>query len=355
MNHDTPDAAVRTPRVKRVVANIKLVKQLTHDTIEVVVKQQGSSNTIFAKAGQFCTLEFPGIDKPRAYSLARAPRAEKAGEHTFLIRLLADGEVSQWFSREDRSGTELTITGPQGQFALNKSDSPIVCIAGGSGMSAVFALLEEAALTQTVRDCYFFYGARTQADLLRTAEIKSIARQWSAQHHFEFVPVLSEEPATSDWPGKRGLVGELALEILRARSNHAFARLACFLCGPPVMVESAFASLTAAGVKPEQCYFDRFEDARSPAPVINNNRCVLCDECLLVRPGIDCIVESVGSLANSSKPQRLVPGQTSGLYHNALVVDEALCIRCGACVDACPHGAISRGGGQRGSVLRRPG
>ena len=39
--------------------------------------------------------------------------------------------------------------------------------------------------------------------------------------------------------------------------------------------------------------------------------------------------------------KRIDPAFTSGLYYNTLYINEDKCIRCYACVHACPHKAIS--------------
>ena len=113
------------------------MRPLTHDTFEVIVRCAPDSPTIFARAGQFLTLKFPGGDKPRPYSLARAPEAERPGEHTFFIRLVPDGEVSGWLAAGDRTGERLEISGPLGAFGLDDSSAPMVCIAGGSAQQCV--------------------------------------------------------------------------------------------------------------------------------------------------------------------------------------------------------------------------
>ena len=105
-------------------------------------------------------------------------------------------------------------------------------------------------------------------------------------------------------------------------------------------------------------FFDKFEDARSPAPVIDNSKCVLCDECLLVKPTADCIVEvsKLSELKENGKYsniERVDPGFTSGLYYNTLYINEDKCIRCYACVHACPANAISPGYELEPKTLRK--
>jgi len=76
-----------------------------------------------------------------------------------------------------------------------------------------------------------------------------------------------------------------------------------------------------------------------------------------VRPVADCIVEA-GQLS-ADAAGRLVdfvplrPTRDAGLYYNALVVDAEACVRCYACVAACPHDAISPAHEARAVSLRR--
>lgn len=78
---------------------------------------------------------------------------------------------------------------------------------------------------------------------------------------------------------------------------------------------------------------------------IDNTKCVLCDECLHVKPKANCIVEASSvyfdESSNSVKFEPIVPGLTNSLYDGRLWIDQSQCIRCGACMDACPTGAIS--------------
>ena len=338
-------STINARRVQRLPARIAALRTLNHDTYELVLTTAPGSPPLDARAGQFATLEVPGISRARAYSFARDPRRETAGEYTFYIRVVHGGEFSTWLAAQGRAGTDITITGPLGAFTLDTSTAPMLLLAGGSGMSAVKALAEEASRRQLARDCLFLYGARTRADLYAQQELAEVAACWPRGQRFEFVQVLSDEPGDSPWAGARGLVTDHLHEHFLGRGPWLAGQFKAWLCGPPPMVEAGVRVLRAHGVPSEDINLDVFADARSPAPFITNSLCTLCDECLLVRPVAGCIVESGGFGAeqhkNAANAVPITPLLTAGLYYNTLLIDDSRCIRCYACVKACPHGAIS--------------
>jgi len=74
-------------------------------------------------------------------------------------------------------------------------------------------------------------------------------------------------------------------------------------------------------------------------------KCVLCDECLKVKPVPGCIVE-VASLSRDEEGRitgyrRVEQGRTDSLYYNRLWIDQNQCVRCGQCEAVCPVNAIS--------------
>lgn len=340
-----PDRRIQTLRVGFREGRVKRVRNLTHDTYELVVACDGAGSV--GHAGQFWTLRVPGLSKPRPYSFARAPASENPGEHTFFIRLVPGGELSAWLAAgAERVGEEVTLSGPLGRFGLDPSHDDMVCIAGGSGMSAIFAVLEHAANEQVARNCYFFYGARTQRDLYQREEIEALQRRWHPDYVLKYVPVLNEEPDDSDWRGARGLVTDHFRRHYLDTGQMDAGRIKAYFCGPPPMIDAGVGVLKAAGVADANIYYDKFEDARSPVPVIDNAACVLCDECLMVKPVEHCIVEvaqlSAGDgSAGSMDFEPVEPAATAGLYYNTLYINEKECIRCYACIEACPARAIS--------------
>lgn len=78
---------------------------------------------------------------------------------------------------------------------------------------------------------------------------------------------------------------------------------------------------------------------------IIDSRCVLCDECLKVKPVPGCIVEITGLLRDDDGRitgyRPMAPGASDSLYYNRLWIDQNQCIRCGQCEAVCPVGAIT--------------
>ncbi len=77
---------------------------------------------------------------------------------------------------------------------------------------------------------------------------------------------------------------------------------------------------------------------------INNDLCVLCDECLLAKPIKDCIVEVSDIREHKDGDvsyKRIRPKESIGVYHGKLLIDHKKCVRCGECERVCPTNAIS--------------
>lgn len=250
---DQPPVALSKP--KTIDGVIASAKPLTHDILEVKIRLDDQIPTYLS--GQYAELTVPGlIDKPRSYSFARAPENEEEGHVSFFIRHVPEGEMTSWLHGDNRQGHRVSVTGPFGSFWLRESSAPIVCIAGGSGMAPILALLEQMSIHGMSRQVTYMYGARTQKDLYCLDEMKLFKAK--ANGNFNFLPVLSREPEDSDWDGLRGqCIDVLATKTIDLPNCHAY------LCGPPGMIDSAIEFLTKSGMSEDNIYYDKFLDASS--------------------------------------------------------------------------------------------
>jgi NAD(P)H-flavin reductase/ferredoxin len=227
------------------------VRNLTHDIYELCITLDTPMEYM---AGQYANLHVPGVADSRSYSFAAAPVTNGTQELTFHIRLVPGGEVSTWLEKGDVTGSQVQVDGPHGVFWLRHSDAPILCIAGGSGMAPIKAILEQAAQDNTSRQAVYLFGARTQADLYAVENMAAIKSKWTSG--FNFSPTLSEEPEASDWNGARGMV----TEWIDKQTNFELSQCHAYLCGPPAMIDAALPVLKDAGIHPKHIHFDKFTD-----------------------------------------------------------------------------------------------
>lgn len=228
---------------------------LTHDISEVVLQLD---EALRYRPGQYASLQpVDGALPARCYSFAHAAPAEGSRDIAFFVRRVPGGALSHWLLDPAALGARVTLRAALGDFHLREGDGPLLCVAGGSGLAPLIALLEGAAPTAAARrPVHLLMGARTQRDLYYGDAIAALAARWQAP--FNYVPVLSEEPAGSDWSGARGWVTE-ALTPVRCAGAQGY------LCGPPPMIDAAVAVMTAAGIAPAQIFFDKFADQSAPS------------------------------------------------------------------------------------------
>jgi p-cymene monooxygenase electron transfer component len=217
-------------------------------------------------AGQFADLRPHHLDRHRSYSFADACPLAGSTKLRFHVRQVSGGAFTDWLFGADRRGEALAVRGPSGNFWLRAASAPLICVAGGTGMAPILALLNHAAARRVRRPVTYLYGARTQADLYALADIKALQARWPTG--FSFMPVLSEEPANSDWPGARGLVSDFLTSPTLANT---VGSAHCYLCGPPAMIDSALAVLQTHGVSVEAIHYDKFLDTRQLAAVARDD------------------------------------------------------------------------------------
>ena len=244
-----------TTPVVRTSARLVETKDLTHDIKQVSWETDAP---VSYRAGQYMNVTWPGAPGHRSYSFSAAPVAGGHIRLSTFIRRVPGGAFTDKLFAEDLSALAFEIDAPHGSFWLRDGEGPIILIGGGSGLSPLMSLLEDAATRGVTRDALLLFGGRAERDLFCLQEIEALGNRWKGR--FAFWPVLSEESA----PGRKsGMVtGEIpaAIEWLGGTGS-----LQAYLCGPPAMIDAGVKALTEAGVDLGEIHYDKFTDASSRA------------------------------------------------------------------------------------------
>ncbi|BFT62801.1 NADH:ubiquinone reductase (Na(+)-transporting) subunit F [Pseudomonas moorei] len=205
------------------------------------------------QAGQYINLQLPGIEGTRAFSLANPP--SRADEVELHIRRVDGGLATGKIHDDLKVGDTVDLSGPYGQFFVRTSQrGDLIFIAGGSGLSSPQSMILDLLEAGDSRQIVLFQGARNRAELYNRELFEALAREYA---NFTYVPALSQADEDSDWTGFKGYVHDAAKQHFDGRFNNRKA----YLCGPPVMIDSAITCLMQGRLFERDIFMERFYSA----------------------------------------------------------------------------------------------
>ena len=220
--------------------------------------------------GQFLTfrLELPttgGTEQIiRCYSLSDAPRPDSY--RVSIKRVLPpegtqfpDGRSSSFFHDQVAVGSLLQVRAPAGHFHIEGSDTPVVLIGGGIGITPMLSMLNWCLTEQPGREVWLFYGVRDGREVVMKAHLAALAAAHPNFHlRFCFSKPLPEESAGRDYHH----AGRIDLALLRMEL--ALRPYHFYVCGPAPLMESLVPALDDWGVPNAHIHFEAF----GPASVV---------------------------------------------------------------------------------------
>jgi NAD(P)H-flavin reductase len=125
------------------------------------------------------------------------------------------------------------------------SDRDILCVAGGTGLAPLKALVEEATERDLRRDIHLLFGVRTPDDLYDLPDLHALEADspW-----VRVVPVVSRDPS---FDGMHGQVPDV-LDRFHDWSGHDV-----YVAGPAEMVQRTVTTLDDLGVPADHIHYDR--------------------------------------------------------------------------------------------------
>ncbi|MBV2186662.1 MAG: ferric reductase-like transmembrane domain-containing protein [Rhizobium sp.] len=227
---------------------VESARSLSPTVAELVLTTDRPERFAFA-AGQFVWLTIGRrhtvTDNP--FSIASAP--SDLPRLRFLIRNAGDMTAT---APRLVPGTPVGVDGPHGSFTLDEAGAgPLLLMAGGIGIAPVISLPADLAASRDTRPIRLIVGARTPQDHVVRREIPELTAG------LDFRAIFL---ADRDGDGKDCETGTCSTDhVRRALQGLDAGRTTAFVCGPPLMMESAVAILLQAGVPLDGIVMERFD------------------------------------------------------------------------------------------------
>jgi len=182
---------------------------------------------------------------PRAYSIASVPRPD--GEIALQVARVDDGATSRWVHETLAPGARVKLAGPYGTFIGDPSvDTPVLCLAAGSGLAPILSLTEAALRRGFKRPVTLLFSARTKDDLYDDG----LMGWWTAKHRqFHWRTTLTRETG----PDLTGRIPEVLPALFPDLSGHSV-----FIAGSPAFVDDCAAAARALGAPHERVHTEGY-------------------------------------------------------------------------------------------------
>lgn len=196
------------------------------------------------KSGQFLKWTIPheadDRGQNRFFSLASSPSED---ELMICTKFAADKSSSfKTHLKALQIGYSIEATGPNGSFVLGDTNSPVVLVAGGIGITPYRSMLKFAHDSGLTRPVQLLYSARSNQDVAFKSEVDG----WTNQHDWLKVNYIYED---TDGRLDAAKIDQLAAGL---------AGKLIYLSGPEPMIEAFEKQLLEHGIDEEQIKTDFF-------------------------------------------------------------------------------------------------
>ena len=215
-----------------------------NDQVYTLILKTPSSWKSF-KAGHNISLsiELDGSKLSRFFSISSSPNQfEQTGLIEITIKIQKDGKVTPKLREILKPGSIIEITGASGDFYLRHDESPLLMIAGGSGITPLKSMIQQINSQNQTRKVDLLYYADTKEAHLFSKEFNSISKN----HQNINIQLIASN-----------IEGFFSAEHLEKYCPD-FAEKQVYLCGPPLMMNGVKRILGQNKVSMDQVLWENF-------------------------------------------------------------------------------------------------
>ncbi|HNO26232.1 MAG TPA: ferredoxin reductase [Leptospiraceae bacterium] len=226
-----------TYSVSKVKARVLETRKETADSKTIVLQTNKNWNGFTPGQHIPVTVERNGRRVTRFYSLTSVP-----GEKTISItvKVQPGGLVSEYLNKGLEKGEILEIGQASGEFCVPENNSsPVLFIAGGSGITPVYSILRSMAEKGSSDDICLLYFCRTEEDIIFGENLKKL---FSGRKNWKLEIVLTDRKA------ENFRFGFLTESLLKETVPDYISRKA-FVCGPSSLKTSVSEFIPSKNLK----------------------------------------------------------------------------------------------------------
>ena len=209
-------------------------------------KELGTTALAYFRAGQYVSvkLNIDGAILGKPYSIRSNPKDALGDEntsYTLTIKKNANGYASDYILNNWQVGSQVTLSGPLGEFYYERlrDAKTVIGLAGGSGITPFYSLASAIADGIENLNLTILYGSRTSRDILLKEELDAVAERSNGK--VKVVHVLSDEKLE----GYEN--GFITAEIIKKYVPEG--DYSVFMCGPRGMYQFEDGELAKLGLK----------------------------------------------------------------------------------------------------------
>lgn len=240
--------------MKKFIWNTHKIVQETEDTITLYFDTAGQA--IMYLPGQYLNIRCVIDGEPviRSYSFSSKPTDEFPA---VTIKRVPDGKMSNYIVDNAENIKKWEIEAPFGNFYLDKSvaeQSKIVLLAGGSGISPLYAMLK--SIENTDQKPLLIYSNKTPEDTIFWNELEALQADGTLNICYSFT---APEFISTKINHIAGRFNVLVLRSVVKRFVGEVADAHYYICGPNGLMDPYKDALTGLNVPEEHIHLEYFD------------------------------------------------------------------------------------------------
>ena len=223
------------------------VTEVIQEAKDIKTLKLNLENPISFKAGQFLmiTAEIEEKQIKRAYSFSHYSKSQPTKTVYITFDLIPAGKMSTYLYNLS-VGENLEVAAPYGVFTLEENLNEVVFIAGGTGISPLMSMLEQAIGTNIKAS--LIYSVKNPESMCFKTQLEALKNQ----KKLDFSPTITRE-TKQEWTGNRGRIDKDFIKQSIKTGNEHF-----YICGPAKFVEISKQYLEELGISKEKIHVERW-------------------------------------------------------------------------------------------------